>query len=184
MTSERSEGEVAAGEKWDGDEVPVLLGVELSPDEEFEALFEEAAAAAVKASRKGKATATTAARLPSQWQDLRPRWTKVGFTLRVLRQECNCGSVHSVVEGLFREDAGRVAGERRLLRLETQEELEDFSNDSESPQSVETLVRGSVMCVECAGDYGFRVPSAEQPSERVDYTAPWPWSDGPSSRAA
>ena len=106
-----SEGEVANTEDWDED-LPVLLGAELTPDEEFESLFEEAAkgALSLKAPRK-KGGEKRESRPPSGWMDSRPQWVKAGFTLRVVRQECNCGSVHSVVEGIYRNDSGRREGE-------------------------------------------------------------------------
>ena len=55
--------------------------------------------------------------------------------------------------------------------------MEDFSEDKESPQWVETLTQGSVMCVDCASDYGFNVPASEQPAESAPY-AEWPWGEG------
>ena len=54
--------------------------------------------------------------------------------------------------------------------------MEDFSEDKESPQWVETLTQGSVMCVDCASDYGFNVPASEQPAESAPY-AEWPWGE-------
>jgi hypothetical protein len=190
--SERSEGEVAnteAGiesvsdpisvEAFDAlvDEALDEAFAEEAAQDEFESLFEEAAKTALSKEPRRRAGAADK-RVPrplSRWTDLKPQWKKVGFTLRVVRQECNCGSIHTIVEGLYRNDSGRREGESRMLRLTTEAELQDFSDDVVSPQWVETLTQGSVMCVDCASDYGFNVPASEQPAERAAPHAAWPF---------
>lgn len=193
MSSERSEGEVfggdenvdllavtpedelAAFDKLIDEAAEEALAEEAAADE-FESAFNEAAALALSKEPRRRAADKALPRPLSRWTDSRPQWQKVGFTLRVVRQECNCGSIHSIIEGLYRNDAGRREGESRMLRLTTEEELADFSNDSKSPQWVETLSQGSVMCVECASDFGFTVPASEQPTEVIPY-AQWPWAE-------
>lgn len=188
--SERSEGESADStlplDDTEGvaefdrlvDEALDELTAEEAAEDEFALLLNEAAAVALSKEPKRRAgDKATVVREPSRWVDSRPQWRKVGFTLRVIRQECNCGSIHSVIEGLYRNDEGRAAGTSRMLRLTGQEELDDFSEDKESPQWVETLTQGSVMCVECAGEFGFTIPATEQPAEIAPY-AEWPWAEG------
>jgi hypothetical protein len=185
MNSERSEGEVVNTSESEElselaefdrliDEAAEEALEEEAGQDAFAELFEEAAKLALSKEPRRRAADKALPRPLSRWTDSRPQWQKVGFTLRVVRQECNCGSIHSIIEGLYRNDAGRREGESRLLRLTTEEELSDFSNDSKSPQWVETLSQGSVMCVECASDFGFTVPASEQPTERVPY-AEWPF---------
>lgn len=176
-TLDAQESELAAFDRLIDEAAEEALEEEAAQDA-FEDLFEEAAKLALSKEPKRRAGDKALPRPLSRWTDSRPQWVKVGFTLRVVRQECNCGSVHSIVEGLYRNDAGRREGESRLLRLTTEEELADFSNDLKSPQWVETLSQGSVMCVDCASEFGFTVAAAEQPAEVQSYETPWPWAEG------